>query len=55
MQAAGMTPASVAEISPDNFQAWVRVHEKRLKPKVVTMLANNSAGKVAPASLEKPS
>ena len=25
MQAAGMTPASVTETSPDNFQAWVRV------------------------------
>ena len=30
MKAAGLTTASVTETSPDNFQAWVRVHEKRL-------------------------
>ena len=48
MQAAGMTPASVIETSPDNFQAWVRVHDKRLEPKlateVATMLAKEYGG-----------
>ena len=48
MQAAGMTPASVTETSPDNFQAWVRVHDKRLEPKlateVATMLAEQYGG-----------
>lgn len=48
MQAAGMTPASVIETSPDNFQAWVRVHDKRLEPKlateVATMLAEQYGG-----------
>lgn len=48
MQAAGLTPASVTETSPDNFQAWVRVHDKRLEPKlateVATMLAEQYGG-----------
>ena len=48
MKAAGLTPASVTETSPDNFQAWVRVHEKRLEPKlateVATMLAKEYGG-----------
>ncbi|WP_425522715.1 DNA-primase RepB domain-containing protein [Xylella fastidiosa] len=48
MQAAGMVPASVTETSPDNFQAWVRVHEKHLEPKlateVATMLAKEYGG-----------
>ncbi|KXB09921.1 hypothetical protein ADT33_11200 (plasmid) [Xylella fastidiosa] len=48
MQAAGMAPASVTETSPDNFQAWVRVHEKHLEPKlateVATMLAKEYGG-----------
>jgi hypothetical protein len=39
MQAAGMTPASVTETSPDNFQAWVRVHERPLEPKLATEVA----------------
>ena len=48
MKAAGLTPASVTETSPDNLQAWVRVHEKRLEPKlateVATMLAKEYGG-----------
>lgn len=48
LKAAGLTPASVTETSPDNFQAWVRVHEKRLEPKlateVATMLAKEYGG-----------
>lgn len=48
MKAAGLTPASVTETSPDNFQAWVRVHDKRLEPKlateVATMLAKEYGG-----------
>ena len=39
MKAAGLTPASVTETSPDNFQAWVRVHEKRLEPTLATEVA----------------
>jgi hypothetical protein len=39
MQAAGMTPASLTETSPNNFQAWVRVHEKRLPPELATEVA----------------
>ena len=38
----------MTETSPDNFQAWVRVHEKRLEPKlateVATMLAEQYGG-----------
>ena len=48
LKAAGLTPASVTETSPNNFQAWVRVHEKRLEPKlateVATMLAKEYGG-----------
>jgi hypothetical protein len=39
MQAAGMTPASVIETSPNNFQAWVRVYDTPLPPKVATAIA----------------
>ena len=39
MKADGLAPAVVTETSPDNFQAWVRVHEKRLEPKVATSVA----------------
>lgn len=45
MKAAGLTPASVTETSPDNFQAWVRVHEKRLEPKLATEVATMLAKK----------
>jgi hypothetical protein len=39
MKAEGLNPASVTETSPDNFQAWVRVHEKRLDPALATEVA----------------
>lgn len=39
MKAAGLAPACIIETSPDNFQAWVRVHEKRLEPKLATEVA----------------
>ena len=39
MQAARMTPASVTETSPNNFQAWVRVHDKHLEPQLATEVA----------------
>lgn len=39
MQADGLTPASVTETSPDNFQAWVRVHDKGLEPRLATEVA----------------
>lgn len=39
MKDAGLTPACVTETSPDNFQAWVRVHEGRLEPKLATEVA----------------
>lgn len=40
MRAAGMTPATVTETSPDNFQAWVRVSASPLVPAVATAVAN---------------
>jgi hypothetical protein len=39
MQADVLTPASVTETSPDNFQAWVRVHDRPLEPKLATEVA----------------
>ena len=39
MQADGLAPACVTETSPDNFQAWVRVHDRPLEPKLATEAA----------------
>lgn len=39
MKAAGYAPAAVVETSPTNFQAWVRVHQRRLEPKLATSAA----------------
>lgn len=43
MQADGLAPAAVTETSPDNFQAWVRVHDKPIPPELATEVAADLA------------
>lgn len=54
MKAAGLPAACVVETSPDNFQAWVRVQEGPLEPKLATevakMLAEEYGGDPASAN-----
>jgi hypothetical protein len=39
MRAEGLPPACVIETSPNNFQAWVRVHQQPIEPKLATEVA----------------
>lgn len=45
MRADGLAAASVIETSPDNFQAWVRVHDKPLPPGLASEIAAELAGR----------
>ena len=45
MKADGLTPASVIETSPHNFQAWVRVYDKPLSPELATEVAAELASR----------
>jgi hypothetical protein len=45
MKADGLAPAAVTETSPDNFQAWVRVHDKPIPPEVATEVAADLASR----------
>lgn len=45
MKADGLAPAAVNETSPDNFQAWVRVHDKPIPPEVATEVAADLASR----------
>lgn len=45
MKADGLAPAAVTETSPDNFQAWVRVHDKPIPPELATEVAADLANR----------
>ena len=45
MKAEGLAPAAVTETSPDNFQAWVRVHDKPIPPELATEVAADLASR----------
>jgi len=45
MKADGFAPASLTETSPDNFQAWVRIHDKPIPPALASAAAAELANR----------